>query len=74
MSRAPAVVGVTAFFIHEIRLWGPWSPIHLIAIFTLIMLPVGVLRAHRHAQIERIASFTFAGVNGTDRSRTPIAS
>jgi uncharacterized membrane protein len=41
-------VGVTAFFIHEIRLWGPWSPIHLIAIFTLIMLPVGVLRAHRH--------------------------
>jgi hypothetical protein len=26
------------------------------------------------AQIERIASFTFAGVNGTDRSRTPTAS
>jgi uncharacterized membrane protein len=42
------VIGVSAFFIHEIRLWGPWSPIHLIAIFTLVMLPVGVLRAHRH--------------------------
>jgi uncharacterized membrane protein len=41
-------VAVSAFFIHEIRLWGPWSPIHLIAIFTLVMLPVGVLRAHRH--------------------------
>lgn len=41
-------VAASAFFIHEIRLWGPWSPIHLIAIFTLVMLPVGVLRAHRH--------------------------
>jgi uncharacterized membrane protein len=42
------IVGVTAFFIHELRLWGPWSPIHLIAVYTLVMLPVGVLRAHRH--------------------------
>jgi uncharacterized membrane protein len=46
------VVSITAFFIHTIRLWGPWSPIHLLAIFTLIMLPVGVLAAHRHA-VER---------------------
>src|SRR5580700_4995444 len=43
------VVSVTAFFIHQLRIWGPWSPIHLLAIFTLIMLPVGVLAAHRHA-------------------------
>jgi uncharacterized membrane protein len=43
------VVSVTAFFIHQIRLWGEWSPIHLLAIFTLIMLPVAVLAAHRHA-------------------------
>ncbi len=42
------VVSVTAFFIHQIRLWGPWSPIHLLAIFTLIMLPVAVVAAHRH--------------------------
>jgi uncharacterized membrane protein len=46
------VVCITAFFIHAIRLWGPWSPIHLLAIFTLIMLPFGVLAAHRHA-VER---------------------
>ena len=46
------VVSVTAFFIHEIRLWGPWSPIHLLAIFTLVMLPLGVWRARRH-EIER---------------------
>jgi uncharacterized membrane protein len=42
------IVCVSAFFIHQIRLWGPWSPIHLLAIFTLIMLPVAVLAAHRH--------------------------
>lgn len=43
------VVSVTAFFIHQIRLWGPWSPIHLLAIYTLIMLPIAVLAARRHA-------------------------
>jgi uncharacterized membrane protein len=42
------VVSITAFFIHQIRLWGEWSPIHLLAIFTLVMLPLGVLAAHRH--------------------------
>ena len=42
------VVSVTAFFIHQIRLWGPWSPIHLLAIFTLVTLPLGVWRARRH--------------------------
>jgi uncharacterized membrane protein len=42
------VVAVTAFFIHQIRLWGPWSPIHLLAIFTLVMLPYGVMRARAH--------------------------
>jgi uncharacterized membrane protein len=44
-----AVVCITAFFIHEIRLWGPWSPIHLLAIFTLVMLPLGVWHARHHA-------------------------
>ena len=43
------VVSVSAFFIHQLRLWGQWSPIHLLAIFTLIMLPIAVLAAHRHA-------------------------
>ena len=42
------IVSISAFFIHVIRLWGPWSPIHLLAIFTLVMLPLGVWRAHRH--------------------------
>jgi uncharacterized membrane protein len=43
------VVSISAFFIHELRIWGPWSPIHLLAIFTLVMLPVAVWRAHKHA-------------------------
>jgi len=43
------VVSVSAFFIHQIRLWGPWSPIHLLALFTLIVLPIAVWHAHRHA-------------------------
>ncbi len=40
-------VSISAFWIHQIRLWGPWSPIHLLAIFTLVMLPVAVLHARR---------------------------
>lgn len=43
------VVGLSSFWIHEIRLWGPWSPIHLLAIFTLVMLPLGIWHAHNHA-------------------------
>jgi uncharacterized membrane protein len=43
------VVSVSAFFIHQIRLWGAWSPIHLLAIFTLLTLPLAVWAAHQHA-------------------------
>ena len=41
-------VSVSAFSIHTIQLWGPWSPIHLLAIFTLAILPIAVLHARRH--------------------------
>ena len=40
------VVAVSAFFIHTLKVWGLWSPIHLLAIFTLVMLPPAVWRAH----------------------------
>src|ERR1700709_2237394 len=43
-----AAVAVSSLWIHQIRLLGPWSPIHLLSIFTLVMLPLGVWRAHRH--------------------------
>jgi uncharacterized membrane protein len=49
-------VSISAFWIHTIRLWGSWSPIHLLAIFTLVVLPVAVLHARRHrVQQHRIA-------------------
>jgi uncharacterized membrane protein len=41
-------VAISSFWIHQIRLVGPWSPIHLLSIFVLIMLPLAVWRAHRH--------------------------
>jgi uncharacterized membrane protein len=45
-----AVAG-SSFFIHDLKLWGPWSPIHLLSIFALVMLPLGVWRA-RHHQVQ----------------------
>jgi len=42
------VVSISAFFIYQLRMWGEWSPIYLLAIYTLIMLPVAVLAARRH--------------------------
>ena len=58
-----AVVAASSFWIHEIRLLGPWSPIHLLSIFTLIMLPIAVWRARRHrvADHRRIMTITFVG-------------
>ncbi len=41
-------VAVSAFWTHEIRRWGPWSPIHLLAIYTLAMLPLGLYFARGH--------------------------
>jgi uncharacterized membrane protein len=57
------MVAISSFWIHQIRLLGPWSPIHLLSIFTLIVLPIAVWRAHRHDVIShrRIMIFTFAG-------------
>jgi uncharacterized membrane protein len=43
-----AIVAASSFWIHQIRLVGPWSPIHLLSIFALVMLPLAVWSAHRH--------------------------
>lgn len=42
------LVAGTSLFIHTIRLWGPWSPIHLLSLFTLAIVPLGLMRARRH--------------------------
>jgi uncharacterized membrane protein len=43
-----ATIAISSFWIHTIRMFGPFSPIHLLSIFTLVMLPLAVLAARRH--------------------------
>jgi uncharacterized membrane protein len=56
-------VAASSFWIHQIKLWGPWSPIHLLSIFTLVMLPLGVwyARSHRVAKHRRVMIAIFSG-------------
>jgi len=42
------VVALSSFWIHELNVWGPWSPIHLISLFTLGSVPLAVWYAHTH--------------------------
>ena len=58
------IVAITSFFIHEIKLWGAYSPIHLLSLWTIFILGVGVYYARignikRHKQI-MIATYFFA--------------
>jgi len=56
-------VAISSFWIHAIRLVGPWSPIHLLSIFVLITVPLAVWKAHRHqvADHRRIMISIFSG-------------
>jgi len=56
-------VAISSFWIHQIRLVGPWSPIHLLSIFVLITVPLAVWKAHRHqvADHRRIMISIFSG-------------
>jgi len=60
-----AVVALSGFFIHEIRIFGPLSPIHLLSILTLWTLYVGIQSARRQ-QINRhrltMAALFFLGL------------
>lgn len=42
------IVAASSLWIHEIRLLGPWSPIHLLSVWVLAGLPFAVLAARRH--------------------------
>ena len=57
-------VAITSFFIHEIKLWGVYSPIHLLSLLTIFTLGVGIYyvrvgNVKRHKQI-MIATYFFA--------------
>jgi uncharacterized membrane protein len=42
------IVAASSFWIHHINLWGPWSPIHLLSVMVLALLPYGIWRARNH--------------------------
>ena len=42
-----ACVAVSSFFISELRLWGAFSPIHLLSVWTLFSLVIAVYHARR---------------------------
>ena len=43
-----SAVALSSFAIHQIRMVGPWSPIHALSIFTLLTLPAAVFAARSH--------------------------
>jgi len=57
------VVALSSFWINEIRLLGPFSPIHLLSIYTLVMVPLAVWKAHNHdvATHRKIMMYLFLG-------------
>jgi uncharacterized membrane protein len=56
-------VAASSFWINQLRVVGPWSPIHLLSIFTLVMIPLAVWKAHSHqvAAHRRIMISLFVG-------------
>ena len=56
-------VAASSFWIHDLRVWGPWSPIHLLSIFTLATLPLAIVHARRH-RVDRHRNAMFAIFTG----------
>ena len=57
------VVAVSSFFVHTIRLWGIWSPIHLVSIGTIVSLGYGVWLIRRRIVTghQRVMQSTYFG-------------
>ena len=58
------IVAITSFFINETKMWGDYSPIHLLSLWTIFILGVGVYYARvgnikRHKQV-MITTYFFA--------------
>lgn len=58
------VVAVSSFFIHKIELWGAYSPIHLLSVWTIFSLGLAIYYVRvgnikRHKQV-MIALYGFA--------------
>lgn len=58
------VVSFSSFFIHELKLWGVYSPIHLLSLWTIFSVGLGIYfvrvgNIKRHQQV-MIALYVFA--------------
>ena len=58
------IVSISSFFIHEIKLWGLYSPIHLLSIWTIFSLGLAIYfvridNIKRHKQV-MTALYVFA--------------
>ena len=58
------IVAISSIFIHEIKLWGAYSPIHLLSLWTIFSLGLGIYLVRvgnikRHKQV-MIALYFFA--------------
>jgi uncharacterized membrane protein len=42
------VIAISSFWIQQIRLIGPFSPIHLLSILVLVTVPLAAWHAHNH--------------------------
>ena len=52
------IVAITSFFIHETKMWGDHSSIHLLSLWTIFILGVGIyyvrvgnIKRHKHVMI-----------------------
>jgi uncharacterized membrane protein len=46
-AAAMIIAALSSFFIHTIRVIGPFSPIHLLSILTLVSVPAAIAAARR---------------------------
>lgn len=42
------LVAISSLWIHELRIWGPWSYIHILSVLTIVTVPLAVWYAHSH--------------------------
>ncbi len=66
---AMAVTALSSFWISTIRLWGAWSPIHILSLVTLVTLVLAVQRAragdicgHKAALLGSVSGLLGAGL------------
>jgi uncharacterized membrane protein len=52
-------VALSSLFIHTIRAFGPWSPIHLLSLFTLAIVPYAVAQARRNRLAAHAVAMTW---------------